>query len=1097
MIKSKLMAMAASLCLLMTSISGCAVPEQSMQTNQIVYAKGVEEQTERMQGSDAEETDAEESGGEETEAEETDAEETEAEETEAEDHDSIAMYDTITFDLDQLFGFGMQNDPGIPKGYRAFVNADGETEYIGPDGEIYTAEDLALLREEYEFDSAWLFTSLMSSMTTVEGSAQTYSYTGGVQTFEAPISGIYQFELYGGKGGSLHEAGGGAGGYSKGYLKMEKGEKVYLCVGGAGNNASGGYNGGGSGTFSNWDSGYLHRSCGGGGATSLTTTNRGVLKNYHSYRDEVLLVAAGGGGAMYEATSHSHGDEKTACHGSAGGGLSTDGYGISGSSGEKQPNSHYENANIDGVDQKQGYAFGQGQSTGDGKGAGGGGWFGGRALDYGSCLKGGGGGSSYIAGLPSFSFSGVNYESSTFGGRNNGSGYAVVKLTKILLDVQLPEEISKIELQNVCVEAQVDGMETYEWQMQRCASEEELSEDHWEVMCFEEGDPFVLKEAVHDGKGSISVNFTADPADDHIWFRMYVTGNDTEKYSAPCLVTITPLKMDHLVIEADPMIAELGDVLEAGRMHVTVIYNNEDVTIPLWRDDLRDAVYFRHEDQPEELYLCDHLTDGEAVSICLLHEDAPRDVTFTLQIKDTTPPKLISESLVNPTYTNHDEDQSIRIHLEFEDNANTPLTYWMEDEDGNRLTDQVHEGDLIIDCHGNTRVILTVEDESGNMTREPIDIRYVDTTSPEILSIDADHSEWVGSDVTITVHAKDDLSDFPEQPYSFDGGKTWQKEAVYKVKQNGTITVCVRDLVGNITTREIVISNIDHGSPSILKISSDPEAGSWITGDATICVEATDPDSGLAEEAFSFDDGLSWGSSPYHVISNSESVKISVRDRVGNISSASFRLDKSAASGPLDMIVETGLLDFMMPDRGGKDTEGDDQSKALLDFANGAGALTEETYYVETEMLGLSDAGEDNDRVFSGELIVVDSSAHQTSLMDILRDHPVGTAASGAAGSATFGFFFFVLWYRKCRVYRISRTYLEPEYLGTRILHHRKGSLLIRMHESASLYDGELLYIEISKRAQKRYDGKLIYVRFDDTVRSVTIHRNHRAQFTV
>lgn len=89
-----------------------------------------------------------------------------------------------------------------------------------------------------------------------------FDYTGDVQTFVAPFSGTYKLETWGAQGGIFQiletTLSGGYGGYSSGNVSLEKGNKLYITVGGqgtAGNSYQtasqyigyGGYNGGGNG----------------------------------------------------------------------------------------------------------------------------------------------------------------------------------------------------------------------------------------------------------------------------------------------------------------------------------------------------------------------------------------------------------------------------------------------------------------------------------------------------------------------------------------------------------------------------------------------------------------------------------------------------------------------------------------------------------------------------------------------------------------------------------------------------------------------------------------------------------------------------------
>lgn len=236
-----------------------------------------------------------------------------------------------------------------------------------------------------------------------------YNYTGGIQSFTAPVGTKYQFEVWGASGGSAKALTdtfqGGYGGYSIGTKYLAKGQTVYLAVGGKGASSekatvtsAGGYNGGGTG-LPNTTTIVNHIYGGGGGATSITTTNRGVLSNYNSYRSEVLIVAGGGGGARDQANHM-----EAARWGSGG-----NGGGYKGSYAYSNNQTLSADVAVDAAGtQTTGYAFGQGESNTSNAG-GGGGWYGGyggvgirngefvRAYYFGV----GGGGSGYIGGVES------------------------------------------------------------------------------------------------------------------------------------------------------------------------------------------------------------------------------------------------------------------------------------------------------------------------------------------------------------------------------------------------------------------------------------------------------------------------------------------------------------------------------------------------------------------------------------------------------------------------------------------------------------------------------------------------------------------------
>lgn len=214
-----------------------------------------------------------------------------------------------------------------------------------------------------------------------------FAYTGSEQEYVVNASGYYKIEAWGAQGGygSSSTYSGGYGGYSVGAYYLEKGDILYVNVGGMGDNGltksasivSGGYNGGGNG-FGNTDK-YVS---GGGGATHIAKTS-GLLSTLSSNTSNILIVAAGGGGGAYESSSFSG-------LGGSGGGY----IGVASSS----TNSKYTSTGATQTGSGSGYypgSFGKGgcNASSNGCSGGGGGLYGGDAARY---AGGGAGGSGYI-----------------------------------------------------------------------------------------------------------------------------------------------------------------------------------------------------------------------------------------------------------------------------------------------------------------------------------------------------------------------------------------------------------------------------------------------------------------------------------------------------------------------------------------------------------------------------------------------------------------------------------------------------------------------------------------------------------------------------
>ena len=120
------------------------------------------------------------------------------------------------------------------------------------------------------------------------GADKTFEYTGRIEEYIVPESGVYNLEVWGAQGGECAEPG-GKGGYSSMEIALCEGDKLYVAVGGKGvNKGHGGYNGGGDSTLGG----------SGGGATHIATKS-GLLADLESSKDSVLIVGGGGGGTYH------------------------------------------------------------------------------------------------------------------------------------------------------------------------------------------------------------------------------------------------------------------------------------------------------------------------------------------------------------------------------------------------------------------------------------------------------------------------------------------------------------------------------------------------------------------------------------------------------------------------------------------------------------------------------------------------------------------------------------------------------------------------------------------------------------------------------
>lgn len=260
---------------------------------------------------------------------------------------------------------------------------------------------------------------------TSEGTSQSFSYTGGVQTFTVPYEGLYKLEVWGAKGGNANGCAGGSGGYAIGYAVLKKNTTLYVVCGGQGTEvkagaATGGYNGGGNANCSLNHTDYAGS---GGGATHIAKVN-GTLASIgitsFVTNKNGLIIAGGGGGSYYSP--------ETPVKGSRAGGS---GGGTSGGNGD--PYQGLTVLAVAGGTQTSGYAFGTGETkvatannAATTNSGGGGGLYGGLA-DY---YCGSGGGSGWTDGVPTITFKDATYSPSMSNGVNSGNGKATITFVK-------------------------------------------------------------------------------------------------------------------------------------------------------------------------------------------------------------------------------------------------------------------------------------------------------------------------------------------------------------------------------------------------------------------------------------------------------------------------------------------------------------------------------------------------------------------------------------------------------------------------------------------------------------------------------------------
>ena len=237
-----------------------------------------------------------------------------------------------------------------------------------------------------------------------------YSYTGDFQfcwsglIFEVPFDGKYQIECWGAQGGgTVSDARGGYGGYTKGTIQLTKNTKLYIFVGNQpALSTENSFNGGGEAN-NTW-----YPTEDGGGATDVRTyvaseNNLTEWDDITSLRSRIMVAGAGGGGVPSIPAHRGKGGAAgglTAYSGTKSnttGVTPTGGTQISGGSADNVSNS--SNYNVEAYMAKPGgFGYGGRGELQYGGGGGGSGYYGGGGGNNGQHISTGGGGSSFISG---------------------------------------------------------------------------------------------------------------------------------------------------------------------------------------------------------------------------------------------------------------------------------------------------------------------------------------------------------------------------------------------------------------------------------------------------------------------------------------------------------------------------------------------------------------------------------------------------------------------------------------------------------------------------------------------------------------------------
>ena len=151
----------------------------------------------------------------------------------------------------------------------------------------------------------------------------------------------------------------------------------------------------------------------------------------------------------------------------------------------------------------------------------------------------------------------------------------------------------------------------------------------------------------------------------------------------------------------------------------------------------------------------------------------------------------------------------------------------------------------------------------------------VDTSVPTIANVTGNPTSWTNQNVTLTVNATDSGSGLNASAYSFDNGATWQAGNTKTYSSNQTVTIKVRDAVGNISSAtSVVINKIDKSSPTC---TNSGDSTSWTTSNRTINYGCSDTGGSGCNSSYS------GGSTTFSTSTKTSTIaSYTIKDNAGN-----------------------------------------------------------------------------------------------------------------------------------------------------------------------------------------------------------------------
>lgn len=175
--------------------------------------------------------------------------------------------------------------------------------------------------------------------------------------------------------------------------------------------------------------------------------------------------------------------------------------------------------------------------------------------------------------------------------------------------------------------------------------------------------------------------------------------------------------------------------------------------------------------------------------------------------------------------------------------------------------------------------------------------------------------EWTTGEVTLEAGVQILESGFAlhSEPYSWDGKTSWSGQTSIRAGENGSYNVYARAKDGSVVSESIRVENIDRTAPVLAGVKRSEET--WTREDVVLTLTAKDlqPDGkegcGLAEQAYSYDGGVSFTDETVMTVSGNGSYEVMLTDSLGNRGTVPVTVENIDKAAPdiLDIVqIEEG-----------------------------------------------------------------------------------------------------------------------------------------------------------------------------------------------